>query len=231
MSLQFNEQPGPRERHLQRRANNPLFPEPARQVSQADIMQARQQDEMELIAFMNDFQKLVHEAINLKPETDSDTILDLKERLDRSYAQCCTLPGDQTQIKQAVEKLIDAIMNAVRVGAQNDPAAMAKLEDEAVARQSHFALHNHKLVADLMLESSPIAQDELVASLLSEEMEGLLATLNLFDEEVLASIYRQAKELLQSLKSSGHDLPEAWQRLQAIETFLTQLTPDNTPVN
>lgn len=231
MSLQFNEQPGPRERHLKRRANNPLFPEAARQVSQEDILQARQLDEMELITFMNDFQHLVQEAINLKPETDSDTILALKERLDKSYAQCCTLPGDQSQIKQAVEKLIDAIMGAVRIGAQHDSVAIGKLNDEAIARENHFALHKHKLVADLMLDESPIAQDELVPSLLSEDEKGLQATLNLFEEEVLANIYLQAKQLLQSLKSSGHELPEAWQRLETIETFLTHLTPDNSPAN
>ena len=231
MSLQFNKQPGPRERHLKRKANNPLFPESARSVSQDEILQARQQDEMELIAFMNNFQLLVQEAISLKPETDSEIILDLKERLDKSYAQCCTLPGDQAQIKRAVERLVDAIMSAVRVGAQDDPTALGKLDDELAARKSHFALHEYKLVADLMLEESPIANDELVPSLLNEEHDGLIATLNLFEEEALATIYQQAKSLLQSLQESGNDIPAAWQRLNTIETFLTQLTPANSPLN
>ena len=231
MSLEFNDQPGPRERHLRRKANNPLFPDSARNISQDDVLQARQQDEMELIAFMNNFQSLVQEAINLKPETDSEIILDLKERLDKSYAQCCSLPGDQSQIKQAVEKLIDAIMSAVRLGAQNDPSALAKLDDEVIARKNHFALHDHKLVADLMLEESPIASDELVPSLLSEEHDGLVATLNLFEEEALATIYQQAKTMLQSFQKSGNDLPKAWERLKTIETFLTQLTPQDSPIN
>ncbi|MGD8484857.1 MAG: hypothetical protein PVJ63_06525 [Thioalkalispiraceae bacterium] len=231
MSLQFNPQPGPRERHLQRKANNPLFPDAARNISQDDILQARQQDEMELVNFMNDFQVLVQEAINLKPETDSEVILDLKERLDKSYAQCCTLPGDQAQIKQAVEKLIDAIMNAVRAGAGNDPKALQELDEEVVARKSHYALHEHKLVADLMLEQSPIASEELVPSLLSEQHEGLVATLNLFEEDALATIYQQAKTLLQTCKQDGEQLPQAWQRLETIETFLTRLPAHSSPLN
>lgn len=231
MSLQFNSQPGPRERHLMRKANNPLFPEAARHVTQDDVIQARQQDEMELIEFMNNFQTLVQEAINLKPETDSEIILDLKARLDQSYGQCCTLPGDQSQIKQAVEKLIDAIMSAVRISAQDDPKALGKLEDEVTARESHYALHEFKLVADLMLEESPIASDELVACLLSEEQDGLIAALNLFEEEALAAIYQQAKSLLQSIPGSENSLANAWQRLGIIETFLTQLTPEDSPLN
>jgi len=231
MPLRFNDQPGPRERHLRRKTNNPLFSEAGRSVSQNDILHARQQDEMDLVTFMNEFQALVQEAVELKPEADSEIILNLKERLDKSYAQCCTLPGDQDQIKQAVIKLIDVIMEAVRVGAQNDLSALEKLDEEERARKDHFALHNHKLVADLMLEESPIASDELVPSLLSEEHEGLVATLNLFEEEVLATIYQQAKSLLQSLMDSGNDLPEAWERLETIESFLTQLTPENSPLN
>lgn len=231
MSLQFSEHPGPRERHLQRKLGNILFPEAQRDITQQDIEQARQQDEMELISFMNEFQSLVQEAIELKPETDSETILDLKERLDKSYAQCCTLPGDQSQIKQAVKKLIDAVMGAVRSGAAMDPKALQELDEEQQAREIHFALHDQQLVADLMLEDSPIHENELIPCLLSESREGLIATLNLFEEEALSAIYQQAKSLLQSIDNSQETLPEAWQNLQAMETFLTQLASKNTPVN
>lgn len=231
MSLQFSQQPGPRERHLQRKANNPLFPENMRNVQQQDIDAARQQDDMELITFMNGFQSLVQEAIDLKPETDSETILDLKERLDKSYAQCCALPGDQSQIKEAVKKLIDAVMAAVRSGATMDPKAMQELEEEQQAREIHFALHDQQLVADLMLEDSPIMEDELIPSLLSETTEGLVATLNLFEEEALSAIYQQAKSHLQSIASSEETLPAAWENLRTMETFLTQLASQETTAN
>ena len=231
MNLQFSQHPGPRERHLQRKSDNILFSEDVRNVTQEQVEQARQQDEMELISFMNDFQSLVKEAIELKPETDSETILDLKERLDKSYAQCCALPGDQTQIKQAVKKLIDAVMAAVRSGASMDPKAMQELDEEQQAREVHFALHDQQLVADLMLEESPILEDELIPSLLSETTEGLTATLNLFEEDALSAIYQQAKTLLQSIENSEQILTDAWQNLHTMETFMTQLASQNTSVN
>lgn len=231
MNLQFSKQPGPRERHLQRKANNQLFPETVRNISQQDIDQARQQDDMELINFMNDFQSLVQEAIDLKPETNSEIILDLKERLDKSYAHCCALPGDQSQIKQAVRKLIEAVMGAVRGGASTDPKALQELEEEQQAREIHFALHDQQLVADLMLEDSPIMQDELIPALLNDSSEGLIAALNLFEEEALSAVYQQARILLQSIDNSEAELPDAWHNLQTMENFLTQLASSNTPVN
>ena len=231
MNLQFSSQPGPRERHLQRKANNLLFPETARDISQQDIDDARQQDEMELISFMNQFQLLVQEAIDLKPETDSEIILNLKERLDKSYAQCCALPGDQSQIKEAVKKLINAVMVAVRSGAETDPKALQELNEEQQAREIHFALHDQQLVADLMLEDSPIMQDELIAVLLSDSTVGLTAALNLFEEDALSVVYQQAKSFLQSIDNSETELPDAWHNLQTMEDFLTQLASNHTPVN
>lgn len=231
MSLQFSSQPGPRERHLQRKANNQLFSEAVRNVTQQDIDEARNQDNMELINFMNEFQLLVQEAIDLKTETDSDTILSLKERLDKSYAQCCALPGDQSKIKQAVKKLIDAVMAAVLSGAGTDPKALKELEEEQQAREIHFTLHDQPLVADLMLDDSPIMQDELVATMLSDTKEGLTAALNLFEEEALSALYQQAKELLQSIENSETTLELAWQNLTLMENFLTRLASDNSPGN
>jgi len=81
MSLKFSKQPGSRERHLKRKANNPLFPNADRTITQENILHARHQDEMELLTFMDNFKTLVQDAVNLKPETDSEVILELKERL------------------------------------------------------------------------------------------------------------------------------------------------------
>lgn len=229
MNLKFSEQPGPRERHLKRKATSPLFPHESLDQSQVD--QARQADENEQFEFMNRFQQLVQEAVNLKPETDSEVILNLKERLDQSYAHCCSLPGDHQQIKQAIIKLIDAIMGAVRAGAQDDPVALKKLDEEEIARRDHYAMHEYKIVADFMLEDCPIAEDEFIPTLLGEDGESFAAALNLFEPEHLASIYQHAKDFLQALTDQGIDTSDAMQRLQEMELFLTQSTSNDSQIN
>ncbi|NNF96204.1 MAG: hypothetical protein HKM94_04675, partial [Halobacteria archaeon] len=143
MSLQFSTEPGPRERQLRRKYHNPLFAEAGEEVTQQDLEIARQADLTELKQFLEDFQSLIQEAVDLKPNTDSEIILDMKERLDQSYTRCCAMPGDHPEIKAAINQLIQVIMKAVRQGAVNDPLALSKLEEEDIARQTHQQLHTH----------------------------------------------------------------------------------------
>lgn len=227
MSVEFSTQPGPRERHLQRKYRNPLFAD-GNDIDTRQVVQAREQDERELDEFLGYFRDLVQEAVDLKPNTDSDIILDIKERLDQCYGHCCALPGDHSDIKQAVNKLIQVIMAAVRQGAANDPVAQDKLDEEDQARQLHNRLADEVFVADLLLPDSPIGENELVPALLSETADAVAAALQLFDAEQLGTVYQQARQLLMQTEQQGHDLPRAQQRLKQIEAALAGATSQVT---
>jgi len=229
MSLQFSEQPGPRERQLRRKYHNPLFAEAGAGITQQDLENARQDDQTELRQFLEDFQSLVQEAVELKPNTDSEIILAMKERLDQCYTHCCAMPGDYPEIKAAINQLIQIIMMAVRQGATNDPLALSKLDEEDIARQTHQQLHNHKLIVDLLLPDSPINETELLPSLLSETAETAQTTLQLFDAEQLRLLYDSGKTQLEELQRMGHDLPSAWANLALFENALMETT--DTPMN
>lgn len=229
MSLQFSEQPGPRERQLRRKYQNPLFAEADAGVTQQDLENARQDDQTDLRRFLEDFQSLVQEAAELKPNTDSKIILAMKERLDQCYTRCCAMPGDHPEIRAAINQLIQIIMIAVRQGATNDPLALSKLDEEDIARQTHQQLHNHKLIVDLLLPDSPINETELLPCLLSETPEAVQTTLQLFDVEHLRLLYDTGKTQLEELKRKGHDLPSAWANLALFENALLEKT--DTPMN
>ncbi len=220
MTVKFSPHPGPRERHLRRRFGNPLFSAAAQNVSETQIQEAREADEKELNHFLRYFRDLVQEAIDLKPEAESEIILDLKERLDKCYAHCCALPGEQSEIQTAINKLIEVIMKAVRQGAANDPVAQDKLEEEEQARQMHNELHQFNLVADLMLPDSPISKEELVPSLLSESEIGLNAALQLFDQTQLTQIYQEAKTHVGQLPMETANQTELQKKIKLIETAL-----------
>jgi hypothetical protein len=200
MSLNFSTHPGPRERHLQRKHQNPLFGEEGLSISQEQLIHARQDDETELNHFLRYFRDLVQEAVDLKPETESEVVLDIKERLDKCFAHCCALPGEQSEIKSAVSTLIEVIMKAVRQGAANDPVALTKLDEEDIARRMHFELQEFPFIADLLLPDCPIAEDELVPSLLSEPEETIAAALQIFEQEQLEQIYQDGNTLLSTLQ-------------------------------
>jgi hypothetical protein len=229
MSTPFPVHTGIREQHLLRKKDNPLFEASEQDVSNEVLAKARMEDGVEMDAFMSEFQTLVQRAAALEANTPSETILEIKEQLDRSYQQCCALPGDQAVVKAAIRKLIETIMRAVESGIGNDAYAQQKLEEEVLARELHFKLQELPLVAALTAENSPIAEKELVPSLLSEPAETLALTLQLFDESQLAAIFNEASTFMEN-KDPERKLMDAWLRLQLIERTW-QAMPAGTTAN
>mgnify|MGYP006909080424 CR=1 FL=1 len=220
MTSLFGTRPGAQERHLRRRFNNPLFAPARRQVSPAELAAAELTDREEQAQFLELFRGLVEEAASLRPSEESETILDLKARLDRAYEQCAGLGGDQAQPKAALRKLVELVMVAVRRGAGVDPTALEELGREAEARTLHYRLLEYPLVADLLRPDSPIGSEELVPTLLSEPLEATAAALQLFDEEQRAEIRTEARALLERAGSAGHVIEDAARRMDVINGAL-----------
>ncbi len=214
--LRFSPDPGPRERHLQRRHANPLFGEAALRIDQADVDAAREADAIAQERFLADFRTLVQEAVELPPNADSDQVLAIKARLDESYTRVCALPGDHAAVREAIRRLIEVIMSAIRKSAAGDPLALQKLDEEEQARAFHMQLVEHPLVADLLLPDSPIGEDELLPTLLSEETEALEAAVNLFEPEQLVALHAEGERLLADLEAAGHDLRRARKKLAVL---------------
>lgn len=207
--------PGPRVRHLRRRAHNPLFPPARRDVSTAEWEAAQHADAEQVRGFTVRFQGLVQEAAALQPNEESEVVLALKARLDQAYAEACALGGDLEAVKMALKRLIAAIMGAVRRGAAGDARALAELDDEELARAQQLRLLEYPLVADLMLPTSPIPGEELAASLLSAAAEELDAALWLFEAEPLAELAAQARALLADLPQPPAEAQARLDQLQA----------------
>ncbi len=211
------------------RADNPLFPEDRHSVTAADVLSAQLRDQNELKAFMEDFQALVQRAVELEPNADSEVILKLKEDLDRAYETVCGLMGDLDEIRQAIRRLVTTIMSAVRKGAGNDAAALARLDDEDAARALHYRLLEHPLVADLLRADDLISADELLPTLLSAESDAFAAALQLFTPEQLGQLIQDGHRLVQAAGDSRHPrLRDAAERLAEMERHAAALADDQT---
>ena len=211
MPLHFSQLPGRRERHLLRKRNNPLFPPAEQQITESQLETAQRLDHEELEGFIGDFHRLVHRAVSLQPNVGSEVVLELKEALDQAYERAAGLADDQRETQQAIQRLLELLMDAVRKGAQDDPVALRELEQETIARHAHFELLQHPLIADLLDPETPIAQHELAATLLSSDDDTLTAALPLFDESQRALLYRDAERLLKETGIPPSD--PLWKRL------------------
>lgn len=210
--LSFNPKPGAHERRLVRRMGNPLFAEELRKVKESELMEAQHKDFEEVQAFLQDFQDLVKEASGMEGNAESEQILGLKERIDEAYERCSGLGGDMDQIKQALQRLVEVIMSAVRNAAGDDPEAQEKLEMEDEARLMHYALLEYPFIADLLRPEALLGKEELVPSLLSESEQAVAGAAQLFDPDQLDQICQEAASLLNGLSDQGLEAPEAWER-------------------
>ena len=222
--ITFLDHPGIRERHVQRRHTNPLFPPYRRLITAGELHKARTDDHAELEAFHQQFQALLERAVSLKPNEQSEVILALKADLDKAYAIACGLPGDLSQLKIGLQKLISVTMNAVWQGAGNDPVAHQELTHEEEARAAHFAHLRYPLMATLVRPDSPITREDLVPSLLGAEPTELQAALWLFAPEQLADIIREGHSLLATIEDQ-HWHEHAQRALQMIDQFLAESSP------
>jgi len=199
MKIPLSQHPGRWERHLLCKRDNPLFPADERSLTDDLLQEAQRLDHEELSTFITDFRKLVYEAVNLEPNVGSEVVLEMKERLDKAYEQAAGLADDQSETKEAIIKLVEIIMTAVRKGAGNDQTALLELEQEEQARQTHFELLQFPLVADLLDPESPIGEAHLLPTLLSASSQDLEAAISLFNKDQLALLCRQGEELTRLL--------------------------------
>jgi len=225
MTVIFSQFPGSRERHLQRQYQNILFLKSRREFNQQRVDGARYMDEQENEQFIIDFHTLVEKIATLKPNEDSEIILLLKEQLDKSYEQCSGLEGEQKDIKAAIINLVQVIMQAVWKGAEGDPQAVKNLQEEELARSSHYQMLEYPLVVDLLNPDSLIREDELPATFLTESPESVQAALQLFDQQQKLSLFQDSLLLLEKIRQEHPDeqqevLDVAWNNLQLIKQAL-----------
>jgi len=214
LKLVFNDQPGMHERHLRRKVNNLLFADSA--MTQEDILAARELDERELEAFMQDFHALARDASALDATADSEVLLALKTRLDQCYERCCGQMGKHDEIMQGLNNLIDAIMAAVIRASASDQKALARLEDEISARKQHFAMLQYPLIVDMLRPDSPLNAEDLIPSLLSAGEEEALAAAALFTAEQRNLMVQQGQALLERAAEAGAEVTSARQILDLI---------------
>lgn len=213
MELPFTHRPGRRERHLRRQHENPLFAWPLREVAPEALLAAQREDHEDLERFREYFRALVQRAVDLPGDADSDTVLALKQDLERQYEQTYGLPEDHAQERSALGKLIDLIGKAVRRAAGADPLARQELDEEDEARKIHFRLLEQPLVADLLHPQGPIASQELAPSVLSATVSEVSALLEIFDPEQLVDLTLQCTALVERLESEGVSMSGPRERL------------------
>lgn len=202
-----------------RKHENPLFAV-TEVLTQIDIDIAHQDDLDEYESFLEDFNGLLSEVSTLSGAVDTEMILEMKERIDRLYERCVGFGTEQDEYKNALQKLHHTIMAAIRQAAKVDSMALKELEREQEVRKLHIELMEYKLVSDLLRADSPIKDNELVPTLLSEDAEAVQVVMSLFEPDQQQAIRDEAKALLGRV--AVNNIPDDVQKAYAAMTSQKQ---------
>ena len=203
MNIVFSDAPGCRERHLLRKYLNPHFFKASSDITQQAVDEAREADVGDFESFQHDFRDLLEEVSDMEGRVDTEHILGIKERIDQLYDRCMNLGESPPELKNALLRLNDSIMKTIRQAAGADTMATRELDREEQARQLHLELVEYKLVSDLLRSDSPIEENELVPTLLSEDPESVQVVMSLFDPEQQDAIRKEAGSIISILQSRG----------------------------
>lgn len=204
MAIKFSEHPGCHERHLQRKyLNTALFLASAPAIAQQQVEAARKQDEQEAAQFLREMQGLLQEAAKLQGQVDTEIVLGIKENLERLYQLGAGLGGDHSREMSGLRKLNEIVMRSVRHASGDDPLAMQELEREQAAYEMHVTLLEYPVVSHLLREDSPVGEEELLPTLLSEGEETIKVLMTLFDEQERDELRSAAHDLYERLEVAG----------------------------
>ena len=178
-----------------------------------DVDQRRDDDE--LGAFLESVKALVARVSELSPDSDIGEVVALTKQADAYYEQCLGLPGDQRRVKSALIKLITELTR-LNMQALHDRQSLMALQEEQVDRLARFTRLEFRVAGDICRPQSPLAEGELVPTLLSEPADALSAALGLFDAERVAAIRDEARALIESRRHEGHDMRRAEDNLALI---------------
>lgn len=219
LQQKFRKNPGCRERHLRRKLDNPLFA-PAERTTTLEALDAEQRrDDDELTAFLASVKALVARVSELSPDSDTGEVVALKSRADTYYEQCLGLPGDQRRVKAALIRLITELTR-LNMQTLQDTRSLVALQEEQVRRLAHFTRLEFPLTGDICRQQSPLAEHDLVPTLLSEPADALTAALGLFDAARIADIRDEARTLISRCRNEGHDTSRPEANLDVIIEYL-----------
>jgi len=223
-----SENPGAHERHLIRRHNNVLFGARQTEVDSDSLQENQKKDHDILQQFMVDFRDAVTKAVDLKPNEDSEVILEVKDSLDKLYASSASVADDQSRVRESIKKLLAVIMQSVRKGAGDDAHALQELDQEDTAREANMAFLESKLAADILDPDSPIDNDDLIPTLLCAEKDDLALATQLFDEEQMTYLLSESEALLNKLDNEGQDVKQAAENFVFMEGYMIYLKDQKT---
>lgn len=212
--ISWSEKCGCFERQLQRRHMNALFPVERRTISRAELLEASMKDWNDLRQLQSDAAKLFDEVKSGPKQKPYSEFLDLREAVERLILRAAEIGPIADQQRDALRHVYDSIVDVLRKDCPSEHRA--QLEDALAHSEKYQREWANQFVKQLKRNDTPIANDELVPSLLTEDVETVRFFASILEEAVRKDTYDLAVTLISDAQSEGYTVAQAEEKLQAL---------------
>lgn len=213
-SIVWSETCGAFERQLQRRHNNPFFPPEKRRVITAEVLWARSQDLYDLLQLQADIERCLKGIVgDAKEKATFGEVLKTREVVESLIIQAAGIGNLANNQRQKVRALYDSIVESLRDAC---PAESRANLDAALANsESLMATFANSFVAQMNRKNSPIPAEDLLRSLLLEDLDTVRTVVSTLSTEALRGIGETAAAIIEDARKAGYMVPQAEEKLRA----------------
>lgn len=217
--LWWNERPGCFERHLQRQHRNPLFAVPPRRVSQEDIDAARARDAMERDELHAAVVGLAERVAGLDSSLTFHEANMLREEIDGLLQRAAALGSSALDDDARLTQLQDALLRDMRQVARQKPEAESAIAEAELFYRANVMGSRNSFLAQCTRVDSPIHPEEVLPSLLSEDIPTIHAAVVSLahDQALLGTLRQQARALAAEVEALGNAVPVLQDKLRALD--------------
>jgi hypothetical protein len=213
--------PGSRERHLQRRYNNPLFLPARRIVSTADVYYARLKDAQALAEVRRRLNAVWEELEKGGLPFDWHPFLNgIREQLDELHEQLHQAGGDQ-ELETLWQHMRDHILKTWRLAIGNDESGNESLDRaEELTKQRRDNMC--KWLYQVSDTGNSVPLEEVTASLLTESVEDIRKVVVRLgeDSDAMTAVRKEALVLVMKALADGHQVPEHRRKLAVLDVTI-----------
>ena len=217
---------GPRERHLQRRHQNPIFAPQRHIVTASDLYPARLLDAREYDEVFARLKSIGGVLADFKPRHDwATTLNDMKKELEALQRTILGMDRRGDDLRRKVEVLRGHAVGYMRDLLEHfDPAQLSRL-DEAEGRGAQFMARHPCDWSWQVYRGDVIPDDEAVQALLCESSASIAQVAQCGEASFLSLARAEAAELARTLRAAGHEIPELDMKLRALGLPLRHARP------
>jgi hypothetical protein len=210
----WRDKPGAHERHLQRRHKNLLFPAARRVVATADVLAARRKDAAE-------YKELVDKvrAIDMPetlPRNWNEYLSNIREQIDALKDRTRQIGGDTSHLVKYLNDTRRDMGNVWRACMKQNPEALRLYEVAEAAARERDEFFRGDFGNQLLRDDPCFPSDEVVPSLLCEDVRTVAAVWGMMAEANRATLDRSIADCIHDAMAEGFDIGTVLEHLLAI---------------